>query len=313
MKKVGTVLLILILIAVGATVAAGQFTDVFSFKTVGFQDAKSVNGDGIKKVEVDVSSIDVKVVSTTGEEINVELAGEVSERYKDDFKLKVKESGDTLKVEIEEPNFRFGAIMINLQMVIELPEKEYESISLYASSGDFDIKGIRAKEMLTEVSSGDIRAEDVTVASVYELDASSGDMRLTNVKAERFTVSASSGDIRLDGVEGEISVDTSSGDITVYDAAGDLTLEVSSGDITIDNKEVQGNIHAEATSGDVKVSFREAPASLSLDFRASSGDGNVNLEEMLYKEKREDMILGKIGDGKYMLKVRTTSGDFRLN
>ncbi|WP_417897821.1 DUF4097 family beta strand repeat-containing protein [Bacillus haimaensis] len=313
MKKVGTVLLILILIVVGATVAAGQFTDVFSFKTVGFQDAKSVKGDGIKKVEVDVSSIDVKVVPTTDEEINVELAGEVSERYKDDFKLKVKESGETLKVEIEEPNFRFGAIMINLQMVIELPEKEYESIRLYASSGDFDIKGIRAKEMLTEVSSGDIRAEDVTVGSVYELDASSGDMRLTNVKAEKFTVSASSGDIRLDGVEGEISVDTSSGDITVYDAAGDLNLEASSGDITIDNNEVLGNIHAEATSGDVKVSFRDTPTSLSLDFRASSGDGTVNLKEMLFEEKAEDEILGKIGDGKYMLKVRTTSGDFSLN
>ncbi|MFE7062122.1 DUF4097 family beta strand repeat-containing protein [Sutcliffiella sp. NPDC057660] len=313
MKKVGTVLLILILIVVGVTVAAGQFTDVFSFKTVGFQDAKSVNGDGIKKVEVDVSSIDVKVVSTNSEEINVKLAGEVSERYKDDFKLKVKENGDTLKVGIEEPNFRFGTIMINLQMVIELPEKEYESIRLYASSGDFEIKGIRAMEMLTEVSSGDIRAEDVTVASLYELDASSGDMRLTNVKAEMFIVSASSGDIRLDGVEGEVTVDTSSGDITVYDAAGDLTLEASSGDITIDNKEVQGNIQAEATSGDVKVSFRDAPASLSLDFRASSGDGTVNLEEMLYEEKAEDEIRGKIGDGKFMLKVRTTSGDFSLN
>ncbi|MBM7619733.1 lia operon protein LiaG [Bacillus tianshenii] len=313
MKKVGTVLLILILIAVGATVAAGQFTDVFSFKTVGLQDAKSVNGVGIKKVEVDVSSIDVKVVSTTGEEIKVDLAGEVSERYKDDFKLIVKENGDTLKVEIEEPNFRFGTIMINLQMIIELPEKEYESIRLNASSGDFDIKGIRAMEMITEVSSGDIRAEDVTVASVFELDASSGDMRLNNVKAEKFAVSASSGDIRLDGVEGEVSVDTSSGDITVYDAAGNLTLEASSGDITIDNNKVQGNIQAEATSGDVKVSFRDAPTSLSLDFRASSGDGSVNLEEMLFDEKTEDEILGKIGDGKYLLKVRTTSGDFSLN
>jgi len=41
--------------------------------------------------------------------------------------------------------------------------------------------------------------------------------------------------------------------------------------------------------------------------------GTVDLEGVNYEEKSEDLIIGKIGDGEYELKVETSSGDFQLN
>ena len=40
--------------------------------------------------------------------------------------------------------------------------------------------------------------------------------------------------------------------------------------------------------------------------------GSVHLEGMLYEEKSDNLIKGKIGDGGHLLEVRTNSGDFDL-
>jgi lia operon protein LiaG len=56
----------------------------------------------------------------------------------------------------------------------------------------------------------------------------------------------------------------------------------------------------------------EKPDSLSVDFKGGSGEGTVDLDGLSYEEKSEDEILGKIGSGKYMIKARTSSGDFEL-
>jgi lia operon protein LiaG len=190
--------------------------------------------------------------------------------------------------------FHFGFVIMSLDLVIQVPEKEYESMILTSSSGDIRIKDVKAVEMETEISSGDIIVEGVTVASAYKLETSSGDIRVKDTKADTFDLHASSGDIILENLEGNINVET------------------SSGDIEIENKAVNGNILAEASSGDVSITNQETPKSLSIDFKGSSGDGTVNLEGVSYEEKSEDTIIGKIGNGEYELKVRTTSGDFQL-
>ncbi|MCY9172955.1 DUF4097 domain-containing protein [Bacillus spizizenii] len=53
---------------------------------------------------------------------------------------------------------------------------------------------------------------------------------------------------------------------------------------------------------------------MAVDFQADSGDTEVNLDHILYKEKSEHRIVGYVGDSpSNRLKVRTTSGDIELN
>lgn len=64
----------------------------------------------------------------------------------------------------------------------------------------------------------------------------------------------------------------------------------------------------------MSVEYQKEPASLAVDFQADSGDTEVNLDHILYKEKSEHRIVGYVGDSpSNRLKVRTTSGDIELN
>ncbi|WP_275898303.1 DUF4097 family beta strand repeat-containing protein [Peribacillus alkalitolerans] len=73
------------------------------------------------------------------------------------------------------------------------------------------------------------------------------------------------------------------------------------------------DITTESTSGDVKVELCKIPDSLEIDFDSTSGDGSIELEGMSYSEKSESRILGTIGNGAVILKIRTTSGDFDIH
>ncbi|UAK17007.1 DUF4097 family beta strand repeat-containing protein [Sporolactobacillus terrae] len=49
-----------------------------------------------------------------------------------------------------------------------------------------------------------------------------------------------------------------------------------------------------------------------MDYRGSSGDGSVRIKDMLYEEKSDHRIVGKKGDGRYTVRVQTSSGDFKF-
>jgi lia operon protein LiaG len=224
------------------------------------------------------------------------------------------EENRSLKVELEEPTFQVGVMVVNLELVIELPEKEYENIELRTVSGDFQINGIRAVNLTTEVNSGDILLDGVILTSSYTSKVTSGDIHLEQVQGRTFGLTSVSGDMTFKALESEtLTAETVSGDITIWDVPGDIILESSSGDITIENMEVQGNMDIEVLSGDVEVTFLDKPSSLDLDFKANSGAGKVYLKEMQFEKNEEDVIAGKIGSGEYTLKVRVASGDFKLN
>ncbi|MCI4355287.1 MAG: DUF4097 domain-containing protein [Thermoplasmata archaeon] len=91
-----------------------------------------------------------------------------------------------------------------------------ESLELHASSGDFAIRNVKARRIVTETNSGDAKFLDADV--------------------EEFAAKATSGDIELEDVGQRLKtaeVSTSSGDVTLRlprDASFDATTRQSSGD-----------------------------------------------------------------------------------
>ncbi len=65
------------------------------------------------------------------------------------------------------------------------------------------------------------------------------------------------------------------------------------------------------TSGDIHLDT-EAD-SFTLDFKAKSGDGEIDVPGFMFEEKIGNRFVGQIGDGKSSITVRVTSGDFQLN
>ncbi|MCY9373683.1 DUF4097 domain-containing protein [Bacillus sp. T17B1] len=94
-----------------------------------------------------------------------------------------------------------------------------------------------------------------------------------------------------------------------------VTYKTTPGDIDLLQDHQNEEIGFVTTSGSVSVEYQKEPASLAVDFQADSGDAAVNLDQILYKEKSENRIVGYVGDSgtSNRLKVRTTSGDIELN
>ncbi|WP_010198681.1 DUF4097 family beta strand repeat-containing protein [Bacillus sp. m3-13] len=317
MKKVLSFLFVLILLVIGATVVFGQFKETFSFNfsTSPIEQEETVDGSEAENIEIRATSADIKVVSVEREDIYAKLSGDVSEKNKGKYKLIVKEVDGTIQIEVVQPNmeFQIGTNITSLKVEIEVPEKTYTELSTISTSSDIQMSGLQVDSLRTEVTSGDIMVENITIKDSYSIELTSGDVRIENTVAKNITIEGTSGDITFKEVLSDLQVDTTSGDINVWGVEGNVDVETTSGDIEIDNKRVTGNLEVEVTSGDVRVKFDENPSSLAVDFKGRSGKGTVNLDGMQYKEKSERNIEGQIGDGEFLLKVRTTSGDFRLN
>ncbi|PGT82432.1 MULTISPECIES: DUF4097 family beta strand repeat-containing protein [Bacillaceae] len=296
MKKAVMFAFFLIVVGIAGSVVTAATTDVFSLEKREIVQQEEVKGTEIQQIEVGTSSTNIKMVPSKGDSIEVKLTGKVSEKLKDKYKLVITEEGDKVNIHVKNQDLYFyvGFSFIELNLEIEVPEKDYQSLVVESSSGDIDISQLKVEEFSAEASSGDITIDQMSVSTNNKMEASSGTINVKNSSAKAFDVGASSGDIILRNVDGHVEAET------------------SSGSIEMNNKQVTGNINAVASSGDVIIGFDESPKSLSVDFRGSSGDGIIELEGFSYEDKSENSINGKIGSGEYELKVRTSSGDFQL-
>lgn len=317
MKKFVYLLIVLFVIGVTGTLLSVSASGGFSMDTYSVTDKEVIPAQDIQSLSVDLSSTDLTVIPTEDKEIKVELEGKISKKLKKKIELDVKESDKTLKVGLRNENqiqFNIGVLIVDTDVTIFLPEKLYDSITLTTSSGDITIQDLQGDGITLKASSGDIVAENSKAKESFKIDTSSGEITSKNNEAGRFEMSASSGDLLIvDQKAIEAVLKTSSGEMNLENIIGDLSAEASSGDIFVANEEVRGNIHVETSSGDIKIDFAQKPTSLAFEYKGSSGEGTIGLESVVYDEKTEHEILGKIGSGKYKLKANTNSGDFYLD
>jgi hypothetical protein len=167
--------------------AAGRFRNL-----VGLVEAEGLRG----QLRFEVASADLRLARLDGA---LELEGSSGD-------IKARDIKGTWKSDFSSGDIR-------------LDHFEGESLELHASSGDFAIRGIKARRIVTETNSGDARFLDADV--------------------EEFSAEATSGDIELEDVGADLKaadVSTSSGDVTLRlprDASFDASARQSSGDTTM--------------------------------------------------------------------------------
>ncbi|WML57932.1 DUF4097 family beta strand repeat-containing protein [Neobacillus sp. PS2-9] len=251
--------------------------EAFSTKTVPLHEEQTITGTEVKNLFVHSDSVDVKVIHGSQKEITVELNGEVSEKMKNAFDLTVTEAKETLLVDLKRkfrPSFTVFAMNKKTELTVTIPEQLYEKVHVETTSGDIRVNDLSGNQVMLKATSGDIMAQNISSSEV-SVQASSGDIEVNGIYAQQITVRTSSGDINGRLVAG----------------FSNLALEATSGDITLDANET----------------------SFTLDFTATSGEGEVHVPGFLYEEKNEEKILGKKGDGMHSITVKTTSGDFTFH
>lgn len=314
----------LALIAIGVLALVLNFSNqqpVFNFFSFGnnlasINDSKEVAGEKINSIDINSTSTGVYVYPSTRDTIQIELTGDVSSKLKDSFILEVNERKDKLEINVKRKSEVvvniFGAVTVNTRLEVHVPEKYYETMKITTSSGKITIEDLEAKTIDLRASSGSLNVFNISAEKGLDIQTSSGRIHVKDSKASRVSARASSGSVSFDSLKGEkINVATSSGSIQLRDSEGEISVAASSGSVIINNKQLTGDINVATSSGRVEMSFKETPSAI-IDFKGSSGRGNVTIPGISFEQNSNNNIYGKVGTGDYHITVRTSSGGFAL-
>ncbi|EST11503.1 DUF4097 family beta strand repeat-containing protein [Sporolactobacillus laevolacticus] len=313
MKKIIYAALIMILVgAIGGIIVFNTSDQFHPIKA--HAQTKTASVHGVKEISVDTSSIDVQIVKTKSDKLSAEVNGWGNKQMLQNIEFTMKREGNVLHLSASKEERYFMVTFGWTKLVVKVPDKEYDRITVDAGSGDLSVENLRAGHLSLTSGSGEISAKNNKSTGNFIVQTTSGDIDMQHNQARNeANVSANGGELTLSDLTAKSSrLETTSGDIDVQRFSGSLIAQANSGEIEIKSNQLSGDIDAEATSGDIDIDFVQEPDSLSVDYRGGSGEGTVDLKGFLYKEKSESVIIGKKGEGKYKIKARTNSGDFTL-
>ncbi|WP_409253084.1 DUF4097 family beta strand repeat-containing protein [Bacillus sp. SCS-153A] len=275
---------------------------------------KTMAGAEVENIGISSSSAEVEIFPGKSDEITAVLQGEVSSKLKDGVEMTVIQQGESLsiRVKVEQGSgFNIGFNVTDLSLAVEIPEKIYKKLTVETSSGSISAKDLEAKEISFKASSGEVEASGIKAQSKFKSKATSGGIQLNGIEAKEIHTKTSSGSVLLQNLEAEdIHAKASSGRIIVKKWVGNITAESSSGGIDLHAPELTGNIDAEASSGDVMLYFDHSPESFKINFSGNSGEAHMDVKGVDYQEKADHRISGEKGEGKYSIRIKTSSGDF---
>ncbi|UOE95508.1 DUF4097 family beta strand repeat-containing protein [Alkalihalobacillus sp. LMS39] len=236
------------------------------------------------KVESTVSDITITPVEAEGLTINVHSSN-------DDYKVKAKEKGSTLIIELTEKKqwITFGRSMKTVDILVP---KEYEDkLSVTTTVGSIVLKEpIELKELIVKTTAGDIenisgKIDYVTVAST------AGDVKMKDLETVETTLQGSAGDFRLDNF------------------VGSITGRNTAGDLIVNFKDENHNIDFKGSAGDIKINI----PSPSFELDASSSVGDISIGFPITSDRSSTRkVQGTVNDGKYTVKVSTSVGDINI-
>lgn len=274
MKKILVIGLIAVLGVIGlhTTFSSGS---MISFASKSVNETKQFQAADVRSIVVNSGSADVKIARGHSSVITVALSGKASRSLLSTLDLKAELSEDTLVVEpVIENRFGFGFPIRDIDVMIELPEQDWDRIDVRAASGDVEFHELRAKEVAVKTGSGDI--------SGSRFQAESATMR------------------------------TGSGDIELTDGQGRLMGETGSGDIEISSNSMTSDASLQTGSGDVDIRLDRQPESLGFHFVTGSGEFTVDWPYTASGSGNKRELAGSFGRGDVKLEVKTGSGDITL-
>ena len=218
------VLVIIIIILLGGTFfyqAWNKFVDG-SNKVV-------IDDEPFTTIEVNSDNAAVEIIPTDSSTTTVEYIGEKRKNEKYEFSADVK--NDTLTVVFKEKGWgflRFGFSFSKMELLIKVPENDYDKIKVKNNNGKIKAENMDAKHISFETDNGNIEMKNINAVT-------------TNVQSDN-------GRIILEHVNGEIIGETDNGRIMLVTNTLDRPI-----DLATDNGRIEIMATTEPTNGIIDV------------------------------------------------------------
>lgn len=253
--------------------------------------------ENIKRLIIRSSNIDVRIIASETEDIEVHLSSYSYTNGKAALNTRLINNDFHVLAELQDSSIFIGEIVLDVaipasahfeQVEIECKSADVDvtdyisanSVDIISQSGDVNVHKVNAKEGIqVQTNSGDVEVSKDIEASVIDIKTKSGDVKIGLVIVKKcIQIDSESGDIEFyDGIKSDIvKVKTMSGDVDIcgYAFISDLEVTTTTGDIDISNHVSVGKFKIETKSGDVDTEAKFIKAIIN----ARNGDVDLSTE-----------------------------------
>ncbi len=234
---------------------------------------KAIPSKDLDQIRIQTDIAQLRVGQTGGDNLEVRLRGEMEQEWRDNLRFEVRQEGNRAAIELlfpSNPKLSFGMNAKKLELEVLLPDKRFKEINIQSSIGTISIENIEADQLQAKTNVGKI--------SILEV---------RGVKTELKT---DVGLIFVENVEGELDITSNTGKI----------------DVLLEN--IMSDVRIKSNTGKVNVFSRNKPHSLKLDLRSDIGRVDVSMKDLNYEENLNREVIGTVGSGQPLVKVRTNVG-----
>ncbi len=257
---------------------------------------------GVERITV--RAVSPRVVVADGEEgrVTARLAGEIYGGREDLVPRLTAESQDgQIVIRVEHPVGALSFHREDLVLTVGLPRDYAGGLAVTTVSGEVELADHEYVDLAVRTTSGEVRIGAVRAGSLA-LRSVSGRLQVQEAAARTAELSSTSGEIEVGGLAGEVRARTVSGEIALTWAEFSSPAEIGSTSGEVELRLPAGaafRLEASSTSGEVRCGFPITVA----DFASATGAGLV---------RGEHALAGEVGAGGPPLRVRTVSGEIRV-
>lgn len=293
---------------------------------------KDIDLGSADNIVIRVISSDTKVMVSDGDTVRASLKGTVRTTNKDAVPgLEVARNGSSILIAERRDDVNLGYYISNVNMDITIPREFKGKISFEGASCDLAASDLDVESVSIDLTSGDIKLDDIALDGILGIVTTSGNIDIKRLKAKEASIESISGDkvlesILVDGAvniistsgksvingmdSGNLAINSLSGNMEIIDLNSGVQAESTSGNINLSLSKVTDGIDINALSGDVELRL---PSDSDFSFVCTVGSGNIYCDFALEEESPGKRSLRDIyGKGDVPINIRTTSGNISL-
>lgn len=196
----------------------------------------------------------VKLQSWDSSDIKIESSIKLYGKMEEETPLESFDARSTIEVTDESLIFQVPNKRVRIDMVIYLPLRVYDHVSLKLLNGEIVINSIETKDIYTKTTNGNMTFDNLT-ATMLEVEGVNGEVTVNNGNVSDFMSETVNGDVRINGGTRNISLSLVNG-----------TVRITS------DSELTEKINVTSVNGAVKVSL---PEKVGLEGTAKTNVGSI--------------------------------------
>ncbi|WP_026673324.1 DUF4097 family beta strand repeat-containing protein [Alkalihalobacterium bogoriense] len=230
--------------------------------------SESIPGDGIEELIIKTMGQNIQLQPSHDDDFKVAM--------KNDKNLSIETKGNVLTIDASR-----SSKIINFKsetLIIEFPERVYNTIDVVTASGNISGKDIQAENLILTVSSGDIY--------------------LNGFKGNRIHGDVVSGNVTLEKITGSMQIANETG-VTSIQHDGNF----------IDDSNIS------TLSGKINFTFKNEPQNVFIDVSTEAGNIQTTLfsSNMIQSQGGGKKLFAELGSGGSTLTLKSSSGLITLN